>query len=191
MFDVTDLADFTPQIDPGYGRVRVPGVGWVETDFIGARGLPLWPVQSMVVVKTSQGDMARTVRFTVWRSVILAYVRRWGSLTLAPAMALVLIDASSKHHMPWVYVVTVMLLLAFATTWWPFGAVSRSEARRIATAVDLPPHGVDLAHGAISQEQHDAAHAAWLEDRHARTRQASQRYEEGLRTLKARRKARA
>ena len=93
--------------------------------------------------------------------------------------------------MPWVYMVTVLLLLAFGATWWAFGAVSRSEARRIATAVDLPPHGADLAYGAITQEQHDAAHAAWVEDRNTRNRQASQRYEEGLRALKARRKARA
>ena len=77
-----DLLDFSIRTEDGHGRLRVRGLGHVDTEFIALRYLPLFPVQSEVVVTTSVGPMARPLPRLVLRSIALAYVRRWVGLVV-------------------------------------------------------------------------------------------------------------
>ena len=174
-----DLQSFVPRTEDGCGWVRVPGLGSVETTFITAAFLPLWPVQSMVVIRTKDGEMTRTVPL-VWHSVVVAYARRWIGL-FVPFTLLGIGLLISRGEAEPVYVGSgLAIVLAFVATFWPLGSLRHADAKTVAAAVDIPPHRIEHAYGRISASERDAAERRWQDERTRQEMEARASYEEGL-----------
>ena len=189
LVDPGDLLDFAVRTEDGYGRLRVPGVGHVETEFIAVRFMPLVPVQTSVVAATTAGEMSRPLPKAVLRSVVLAYVRRWVGLTIPFVLLLNVVALTSRWaYPPYFAVLAVVPIVVLALSWWPLGTVPLSVARRIARDVDIPQHRVDLAYGIIDASVAAEAEAAWHEAREVSAAAQRSDYEANLAAFRKRRR---
>lgn len=139
----------------------MPGLGHVETGFVCLGRLPLVPVQSTLVLRKLRGEV--TLPRLVLRSVLLAFVRRWGGMlaVLGALTLLVLAGKDGRHQSVELALLCLVPILAFVMSWWPLGRASHRLATAIAKSARLPTHDVDRAFGRIDTEQHAPADQRW------------------------------
>ncbi|MCH9684445.1 MAG: hypothetical protein K0V04_23625 [Deltaproteobacteria bacterium] len=182
-----------PRLEGSAGRLRVRGLGYVETAFVSLRDFPVLPVDSVLMLRERGATKARTLARSVLHSVLLAIVRRWGGLlAVLGALTLVVLVTNGQWRYATVSLVAVCVapILSFAASWWPLGVARHATARAIATSAGLPSHDVDLAYGVITRAQHADAERQWRRERAEADENRRHAYEDGLRAMRERRRAR-
>lgn len=191
MFGPDDLEQLAPKVDVAAGLLRVRGLGYVETSFITLGQFPLFPVDSMLVLRMGEQEQFKLLPRIVRRSVLLAFVRRWGGLVALVTSLLVVAVVGGGWALPWELAVgSALSVLAFGASWWPLGTASHLLAREVSAGAGLPTHVVDEAYGVITAEECARLHEAWTLGRAEVAAKKRGAYEEGLRALKQRRKRR-
>lgn len=121
----------------------------------------------------------------VYRSVLLAILRRWGGVLVIPGALLLGIEG---HRLPTdLALLCSVPIVAFIASWWPLGRAGHRLATAIARSAERPVHEVELAFGRIDERQHADAEQRWEARQAELAAKKRETYEAGLR---ARREAR-